>query len=351
MKGGKEETAAASHGGEDIDPQRVLRRKIYSVCGGGEKKESLPAACLSLLADQKNDWPDLRAGYESLDGVMERGVQCTGFSVRLQYNPGRIKSTLAGVGKKEARPRRCFLCPEHLPNSQKGILYGGEYLILCNPAPIFAGHFTISHVSHRPQSVRGQIAPYLQLLAEFGSGWTVFYNGPECGASAPEHLHFQAVPSGRMPVEKEIRQENRIALQIKRDGFLVYSPGGLGRRVVILEAHDATAAAQALEAFLAGLKETLGAPDEPMLNIAGLYEKERWRLVVFPRRKHRPDAFYREGGTRVAVSPGLIDMGGVLITPVGKDFERLNAVAIEDIYEEVSLDDANVRRAMEAGFG
>ena len=111
----------------------MIHKKTYATFDGGERMKSLPGLCLELLSEQKKAWLDLRKGCDSLRDVRERDISCGGFSVRLQYNPGRIKSSLAAVGGKDANERRCFLCLDHLPGDQKGILYRGEYLILCNP--------------------------------------------------------------------------------------------------------------------------------------------------------------------------------------------------------------------------
>jgi len=118
--------------------------------------------------------------------------------------------------------------------------------------------------------------------------------------------------------------------------------------VVILEGDDPMAVGGAFKGFLNALKKVLLIDEEPMINIAGFHEGRKWRLVIFPRRKHRPDAFFRQGDARVVVSPGLIDMGGVLVTPVKKDFERLDAAAVEGIYGEVSLDAKTVEKAIGA---
>ena len=366
----------------------LLNQKTYTTFDGGESLKSLPGLCLELLSEQKKAWLDLREGYESLKNTRERDVPCRGFSVRLQHNPGRIKSSLAGVGEKNVEPhgqgrwhptsrpngatsrpnagaftlpakaggpsaaganeRRCFLCLDNLPEGQKGILHRSEYLILCNPMPVFSSHFTVSHLDHRLQAIAENIDTLLQLMADFGSGWTVLYNGPKCGASAPGHLHFQATPSGQMPIEKEIRGKKRLTLITQVDRVLLYRVRDLGREVIILEGDDPMAVGGAFKGFLNALKKVLLIDEEPMMNIAGFYTERKWRLVIFPRRKHRPDAFFREGDARVVVSPGVIDMGGVLITPVEKDFDRLDAASVEGIYGEVSLEGKTVERAIDA---
>ncbi len=181
---------------------------------------------------------------------------CRGFSIRLQYNPGRIKSSLADVGERNAKERQCFLCLDHLPEGQKGILYRSEYLILCNPMPVFSSHFTISHLDHRHQAIAEHIDTLLQLMTDFGSDWTVLYNGPKCGASAPDHLHFQAGPSGKMPIEKEIQEERRLTLMTQVDSVLLYRVRDLGREVIVLEGDDPMAVSRAFKDFLNALKNS-----------------------------------------------------------------------------------------------
>jgi len=326
----------------------LLQQKTYTTFEGEKPLRRLPGLCLELLSEQNKTWLDLRKGYESLTNVRERDVPCRGFSVRLQYNPGRIKSSLADGGEKNLNEKRCFLCLDHLPEGQIGILYRSEYLILCNPIPVFPYHFTISHINHRPQAIAEQIGTLSQLMADMGSGWTVFYNGPKCGASAPDHLHFQVTPSGRMPIEKEIREEKRLTLMIQVASVFFYRVGNLGREAILLEGDDPIAVGSVFNGFLNELKKAILIDEEPMMNIAGFHEERKWRFVIFPRRKHRPDAFFREGDGRMVVSPGVIDMGGVLITPVEKDFERLDGAVVESIFEEVSLEGKTVERAIDA---
>jgi ribosomal protein S18 acetylase RimI-like enzyme len=312
-----------------------LQQKAYATFDGGGK--NLPGLCRELLSGQKKSWQDLREGYESLKNVKERDLSCGRFSVRLQYNAGRIKSSLADVGEEKVNERRCLLCLDRLPESQKGIYYRSEYLILCNPMPVFPYHFIVSHLDHRRQAIAEHIDLFLRLMTDFGSDWTVLYNGPKCGASAPDHLHFHASPSGQMPIEKEMRRENSIALTKQIDCVLLYRLRELGREVILLEGDDPMAVGSVFKEFLNGLKKVLLIDEEPMMNIAGFPKEGKCCLMIFPRRKHRPDAFFREGDARVVVSPGVIDMGGLLITPVEKDFERLDGEEVENIYREVSL--------------
>jgi len=326
----------------------VLQKKIYSTFNGGEGKESLPGLCFDLRSRQKEAWQELHEGYEILKTGKERDLNCTGFSVRLQYNPGRIKSSTGDVSEPGVKERGCFLCLDYLPEDQKGILYRDDYLVLCNPMPVFSSHFTVSHLDHRRQAIAEHIGTFLRIIADLGSGWMVLYNGAKCGASAPDHLHFQVVPSGQMPIEREICDETRLVLMVQIEGVIVYHAKGLGREVVILEGDNPIRVGNVFKGFLSALRKALLTDDEPMMNMAGFYKAQKWHLVIFPRRKHRPDAFFREGHARVVVSPGVIDMGGILVTPVEKDFDRLDGDAVESIYREVSLEGAIVKRVINA---
>jgi hypothetical protein len=329
-------------------PPAILNQKTYATFDGGKGFKGLPGLCLELLSEQQKVWQDLREGFESLKDVKERDLSCQGFSIRLQHNPRRMKSSLAGVGEKNVMDRPCFLCLDHLPEAQKGILYRRDYLILCNPMPVLSSQLTVSHLNHRFQTILEHIDVFFHLMADFGSGWVILYNGPKCGSSAPDHHHFHAARSGEMPIEKEIQEEKRLVLMKKVERVLLYRVKNVGREILILEGDDPVAVSHLFKSYLSSLKKVLFMDEEPMINMAGFYGKKRWRLMVFPRRKHRPDAFFKEGDDRTVVSPGAIEMGGLLVTPMEKDFERLDKTAVESIYEEVSLEGAIVERAIDA---
>jgi hypothetical protein len=319
-----------------LDPSNPVF-KVYATYDAREGSKSLSELCTELLSEQKKTWLQLYEGYESLKTVRIREVPCDGFSVRVQHNPGRIRSTVADVKEKAINGRPCFLCLNNLPEGQKGIFYRNLYLILCNPAPVFPSHLTISHLNHHPQGIAEHIDTILRLAGDFGDHWTILYNGPKCGASAPDHLHFQAIPSGQMPIEIECQGENKLTRITGVYGVYIFRARNLGREIIIIEGDDPACLARAFKGILAATKNGLHTDEEPMVSIAVFYKEERWRLLVFPRAKHRPDAFFIEGNGRIVVSPAVIEMGGVIVTPVEKDFERLNASDVEGIYREVSL--------------
>jgi GNAT superfamily N-acetyltransferase len=326
----------------------LLGRKTYATFGGRGNSMPLAKFCFDLWSEQQEVWEEFRQGWELFKNLRERDLDCGRFSVRLQHNPRRIKSSTADGSTINRNERRCFLCLDQLPEEQKGILYRDEYLILCNPMPILSSHFTVSHLDHRPQATDDHLDILLLLMADLGPGWTVLYNGPKCGASAPDHFHFQAALSGKMPMEKVIGREN-IFIPVKQvDGVLFFRAKGLGREVVVLEGSNPGALKEGFRRFLTALKKVLFLDDEPMVNIAGFSDGKRWCLIVFPRRKHRPAVYFKEGEARRVVSPGAIDMGGLLITPRAQDFERLDAATVVEIYREVSLEGVPVEDALEA---
>jgi hypothetical protein len=315
----------------------LLNIKTYAVFDSRETSRDLSELCIKLLSEQKKTWPDLAQGYETLKNIKTREILCNGFSIRVQHNPGRARSTLADVGEKSVNERPCFLCISNLPEDQKGILYQEEYLILCNPMPVFSGHFTIACLIHQPQAIAEHIDTFLQLMGDFGDSWSILYNGPRCGASAPDHLHFQAIPAGKMPIEKEITGENGLVEITEIESVRISRAKGLGRETIVLESDGPTAMAIAFKGIVTALKSAINGNHEPMMSVAGFRDGNKWLLVVFPRAKHRPEAFFRQGADRVAVSPAVIEMGGVLVTPLEKDFERLDKSVVESIFREVSL--------------
>jgi hypothetical protein len=330
------------------DPVDLLATRTFAVFdGGGEGRPG--DLCLRLLDGQKRTWIDCQRGYESLTRAEERTVRCEGFSVIIQHNPGRTASTEARVGERDIACRPCFLCPDRLPAEQKAVLYERDYAVLCNPMPVFPSHFTVACLSHVPQTIGDNAAVFFRLIEDFGEGWTVLYNGAKCGASAPDHLHFQVVPAGLLPIEKEITEKDRLIPVKRADGTSIYRARALGREALLLVAGRAEDLLVPFASCLSALgngqwpdgaaeQPQIGlAAIEPMMNLIGFVRDERVFLVIFPRHVHRPAAFFLSGDGRIAVSPAVAEMGGVIVTPVARDFVRLNADIVEGIYREVSL--------------
>ncbi|MEX0680102.1 MAG: DUF4922 domain-containing protein [Balneolales bacterium] len=308
--------------------------------GGGELAESARL----LLRHQREHWPMLSSGFQSLDSIREREIEFDGFRMKLQFNPGRIVSASAKVDKKSIRERKCFLCRNNLPPEQKGLLYR-DYMILGNPFPIFNEHFTITHVNHIPQLIGGAFESLLDITKTMAPSYTLLYNGPQCGASAPDHLHFQAGERGAMPVDSNWRTliDGHGKWVVDEDRFRAARVDDGLRRYVIMDTDDKLLLMRQFAKLIAGFKAvslqsgiTGAEEDEPMINILSSFENNRWRIIIFLRRRHRPARYFLEGMDQILFSPASADFGGICILPVERDFEKLTAEELTEMFEEVS---------------
>jgi hypothetical protein len=323
----------------------ALDAKIFAAYNAAASPP-LPALLSRLLENQKRDWPVMAEGFASLAYAQLREVQCRSYSARLQFNPKRIVSTGAKVDAESINQRRCFLCVKNLPAEQQGALYENDFLILCNPMPIFPAHFTISHVRHLPQLIDPFLDKLLRLARDLSPDFTLFYNGAQCGASAPDHFHFQAAPAGKIPIEQEAAQASRREFIKELKGVAVILLQNLGRTVFVFEGPHAESLISVLRLQLNKMQTVLNIAEEPKVNIICAYQAPNWRVILFPRRKHRPDVFFREGEDKVLISPASVDMGGLIVTPIEKDFNTVDANMIEAIYREVSWDEATARKML-----
>jgi len=315
-----------------------LKSKIFAEYSGGKQK-SLKTLCLNLLREQKKNWPGLADAYRDLASVRTRNISGGNYTVVLQYNPARAVSSGAAVDIESIKARPCFLCSDNLPVQQKGILYRNKYLILCNPAPIFKNHFTIATLQHEPQEIAYCLPALMQLAADFSSAYAILYNGPACGASAPDHLHFQAVPKRHLPLYREFKK----LLAVRENSSVRKSLWeSFDRSVILLEAKNADKLNKQFLNLLNVAQRIFKLNDEPMINVVCDYSNNRWRLAVFLRQKHRPDSYFAKDEKRVFVSPGAIDMAGVVITPLPDNYSCLDYNTIREIYREVSLPENNM---------
>jgi ATP adenylyltransferase/5',5'''-P-1,P-4-tetraphosphate phosphorylase II len=326
----------------------LKQKKVYWTHSVKDDGDPLSARIDRLLEDQKRDWKRLADGYASLRASWTRHVDCTGFSVILQFNPQRLASTDARTDEQSIRSRKCFLCVDHLPEEQQGILYKDAFLILFNPAPIFDRHLTISHVEHREQSIEGFGGTLLDLARDLSPSHTVFYNGPKSGASAPDHMHFQAPPANVLPIEKDLTDPKRRLLRRKESSVSLWTLSDYGRQVILLESDDKVKLEEMLLRLLNSMRNVLEVVDEPLVNIICSYARRTWTMIVFPRTKHRPDEFYKQGPERLLISPAAVDMGGFIVTPLQSDFERVTSNMVEGVFRQVSQDAATTGQIIDA---
>ena len=321
--------------------------RVYAAFPSTEGPDQLAPEVDRLLEAQRAAWPDLARGLEALDSIRLRTLVATRYATLVQFNPIRITSTGANVDPGSIARRRCFLCPENLPQAQQGIVYRDEYLILCNPAPIFLGHFTISHVEHRAQSIGHAIGTMLSLARDLAPAYQVFYNGPRCGASAPDHLHVQACPSGAIPLSARTFLDRHANGHVSLRGTLVTLLEGIDRSVLAFRSRSHEQAEQTIVSILAAARRVLATDQEPPVNILASFDGLTWHVVVVLRSKHRPGAYFLEGERKLLISPAAVDMGGLIITPREEDFTRLSAELVTEIYREVSLEPGVAVRILE----
>ncbi len=291
-----------------------------------------------LLEEQKKSWADLVKSFNSLNSVKVKTFQFPGFKIKAQYNPGRIKSTSAKVDEKSISERKCFLCADNLYDEQKAIKYEDDFLILVNPFPIFPEHFTIPHKDHIPQRIKRSFGKML-LLSKDLSEYIIIYNGPECGASAPDHLHFQAGNKNFLPVNDEFYslQNEYGETLIEKDSLTVTGIDDGLRKTISIETTEIETAEKVFNLFYDIYSKISTGKSEPLLNILFLYEEDYgWRILVFLRKKHRPSHYFKEGKDRILVSPAAVDLGGICILPLEEDFVKITKENIEDVFREVS---------------
>jgi hypothetical protein len=297
-----------------------------------------------LLEQQKAEWNLLRDGYVSLARVETRTFAFDGFEIHLHFNPGRLASSAAKVDAKSVAQRPCFLCPRNRPSEQRALELHDDLVLLCNPFPIFPEHFTIPTLTHQPQRIRPIFPLMLDVARELAPRYTVFYNGPRSGASAPDHLHLQAGNANSTPADREYAALPKTRL-VATDHLRAFAVDRYLRRLVSLEGSDREQLVRAFDLAHATLET---GEDEPMLNVFASYEGNEWRVTVYPRARHRPAAYFAEGDAKLLLSPGAVDMAGAVIMPVERDFRRVTKDDLVRMYEEVTIGADDFARLTEA---
>lgn len=303
------------------------------------------------------------------EDIRTKVLNVGGVAFHVQFNAARIRSSAAKTDAVSIAHRHCFLCKENRPPTQTSKDWKGKYEILENPFPIFPQHLTIPTYEHIPQQLQGRYADMLELAKEFPH-FTVFFNGPRCGASAPDHMHFQAGSRLFMPIEQQWQERigEHLAVTGKARLHLMANDPRNTLLMIADEEKDAvTLFERVMKAFVTkkdspiptgtpsnfeGKLEagkdphalTLGEYDEgePNVNVLCYYENNQWFTFIFPRTQHRPACYFAEGDDQMVISPASVDLGGVFITVREEDFERLNAIKLEHILREVCWQDTEI---------
>ena len=283
---------------------------------------------------QLEKWDDARHRFRDLKHVETKKLS---EEVRLQFNPARIVSTGAKIDKKTLGERPCFLCDKNRPKEQMSQQIDERFHLLVNPFPILPVHFTIPARKHQPQAIYknyGEMHRFLSLHSEL----MVFYNGPKCGASAPDHLHFQAGTSGILPLQANWQRLSRNLTDIislnDEEKIAVVRDFIVPAFVIISKSEESD------ETLFHRLYKSMpmrGDETEPMMNIIAWRKGDEYISVVIPREKHRPEAYFAEGDAQVMVSPGALDMSGLIITPREEDFHKLTEESATTILQECGI--------------
>ena len=300
-----------------------------------------------LLHEQVSNWELARTNFAGLKTVRTKSFDFGDFEVKVQFNPARIVSSGAKVDAKTIAERKCFLCTENRPDEQNSV-DAGDYLVLVNPFPIFPEHFTIPRKEHVDQQIKPYFADMLE-LAEALDDYLIFYNGPRCGASAPDHMHFQAGTKDFLPLVNDYKRlkDTHAQLLVESKNFQLFNFNGYLRTIYCIESTDVESAKDAFEKLYnhftspPTLEERgeIGAEGEvePMLNIVCTFEDGKWFTFVLPRKTFRPWQYTADGEQQLLVSPATVEMCGVFITPIEAHFEKITKEDVESILEQASL--------------
>ena len=282
--------------------------------------------------------------YEALDQVEVKDMTIDGFPAKLFFNPARVRSVMADVSPEALQKRACFLCPDGLEPLQLTTVWdsptGQTYFIRVNPFPIFNHHFTISSAIHERQTFAPHMESMLH-LAQAMPEMSIFYNGPMCGASAPDHMHFQAVPRHSMPIEDHFDTNYANAVLVQESDLQSH----LTALEKVLSKASIPENASQTGSLTAGASRT--EEWEPRWNIISWYEPEsspnsliasspKFNTIVFFRRESRPQCFFAPENERILFSPGTVEMGGVGIVANRESFDRITPEVLRSMIQEVA---------------
>ncbi len=290
----------------------------------------------AFFARQLAQWPEAAERFAALDTVKIKKLDC---GITLQHNPARIVSTAACVDKEAVERRPCFLCADSRPAAQikADALFDVELLV--NPFPILPQHFTLPLTRHVPQRLNALYWDMLTLSREW-PGTALFYNGAECGASAPDHAHLQAVRVGDIPLFSDhwtAEAFGNMEPLVVNGRSILYSSDSYLVPIFVIDTAEISSSTALMRMLIEALPCAAEAA-EPRVNAVAVYRpSEGWLTVVFPRAKHRPHCYTAEGDEQRLISPGLLDMCGLMIAPRAEDFERITSCEAHDILKEVAL--------------
>ena len=302
-----------------------------------EEQQTTASSLIRFFHRQLQTWEDARQRYRDLEHVETRELMTDTMALIVQWNPARIGSTGAKIDAKSIAERPCFLCAKNRPQQQMHRTVDGNYELLVNPFPILPVHFTLPTLKHQPQRILPMYDEMVR-LAERHHDFTILYNGPYCGASAPDHAHLQAVITGLLPLQQSWQRLSRSLVEVVKDDDNqgVWHVADYPASAFVIRTHQQHASERLFRRLYNCLPPATDGT-EPMMNVIMWRNGEELLSVVLPRRKHRPDCYTAAGDEQLLISPGAVDMGGLIITPREEDFRKLTSERMTAIYQEISL--------------
>lgn len=323
------------------------------------KREIDPTEISAFFDSQLQCWEEVAKRFDELKSIELKSLPTEDYELNVQFNPCRIVSTAAKVDKQNLKKRPCFLCDCNRPTEQINLSVAGYYQVLVNPYPILPQHLTIATRRHVPQQLSTLLVALNQLAWKLPDH-LIFYNGARCGASAPDHAHLQAGARGVVPLERDWKNfehhlqklyplQGTDEAELEEKGYTakntgIYALKGYACPAFVLQGGLAEGEFYLFNKLLSVLPTEEG-QTEPDVNILAwrqtdhITDDDHVVMVIFPRRKHRPDCYFATGKQQYIVSPGALDMGGLIITPRQEDFERMTAKLATSILKEVTLTD------------
>lgn len=294
-----------------------------------------------FIKDQLSVWQLASSNFRALKTAPSREVDVFGLKCRIQYNPRRVISSTADTSPAAIASRKCFLCADNRPKEQFHLGFEGRkgrnYHIQINPYPIFRGHLVIVRDEHIPQEIWHHFPDMLDFAARY-KDYLVFYNGPSSGASAPDHLHFQAIPKHNLPLEEvvdEFLDHPGEPLATVKDASL-YKFDGYARGVFALKATTSKSLAKLFYRLLDCTDRGKG-EEEPMFNLYAYVKNGEYRTIVVMRSAKRSHHFYSEGADHLTISPGAADIAGLFVAPFKEDYDKADTALLEELLSEVCI--------------
>lgn len=294
-----------------------------------------------FIKDQLSVWQLASSNFRALKTAPSREVDVFGLKCRIQYNPRRVISSTADTSPAAIASRKCFLCADNRPKEQFHLGFEGRkgrnYHIQINPYPIFRGHLVIVRDEHIPQEIWHHFPDMLDFAARY-KDYLVFYNGPSSGASAPDHLHFQAIPKHNLPLEEvvdEFLDHPGEPLATVKDASL-YKFDGYARGVFALKATTSKSLAKLFYRLLDCTDRGKG-EEEPMFNLYAYVKNGEYRTIVVMRSAKRSHHFYSEGADHLTISPGAADIAGLFVAPFREDYDKADTALLEELLSEVCI--------------